>query len=294
MSRVRVAAAQYDVGFHASFDAYAQKVRRWVAEAATQGAGLLVFPEYFSMELVSLFPESVRTSLSYQLDALQSVLPDFLDLFRSLAREHGVYIVAGSYPVRVSGEHYRNRAYLLSSDGTVRHQDKIQMTRFENEAWGISPGDTLEVFETSFGCLGIAICYDSEFPLLARRQVEAGATLIAVPSCTDTRSGYWRVRIGCQARALENQCYVVQAPLVGTAEWSPAVDVSTGKAGVYTPVDIGFPEDGVLASGTFDLPQWVYADVDLAEVARVRASGQVFNHRDWDGQHRAARCAYDR
>ena len=126
-------------------------------------------------------------------------------------------------------------------------------------------------------------------PLIARRQVEMGADLILVPSCTDTLAGYWRVRIGSQARALENQCYVVQSSTVGAAPWSPAVDVNVGAAAIYTPVDRGFPDDGVLAAGTLDAAQWVYGDVDLAAIANVRRNGQVFNYRDWPAHLRVAK-----
>jgi predicted amidohydrolase len=103
-----------------------------------------------------------------------------------------------------------------------------------------------------------------------------------VPSCTDAAAGYHRVRVACQARALENQCYVIQAPTVGSAPWSIAVDENVGAAGVFGPPDRGFPDDGVIALGERDRPGWVIADVDLDAVAAVRADGQVLNHRDWD------------
>ncbi len=282
----RLAAAQYDIGFLKNWDEYAAKIGRWVEEAVNERAKLLLFPEYFSMELASLFPEEVYRSLSRQLRELQALLPDFLALFRELAERHGVYLVAGSFPVRQPDGHYRNRAFLFRPDGSHEHQDKLQMTRFENEQWLITAGDEIKTFDTEFGRIGIDICYDSEFPMIARKQVEAGADLILVPSCTDTTAGYWRVRIGCQARALENQCYVVQSPTVGTAPWSEAVDVNIGAAGVYTPVDYGYPDNGVLAIGELNRPQWVYADIDLGSIARIRETGQVFNYRDWPGQFR--------
>jgi predicted amidohydrolase len=282
----RVAAAQYDIGFLAHWDDYAAKMSRWVAEAAAGQARLLVFPEYFSMELASLFPESVYTSLSGQLKAMQGLLPKFLALFEELARQHGIYIVAGSYPVRQPEGHYRNRSYLFRAEGGMDFQDKLQMTRFENEQWHISAGDAIKTFDTALGRIAINICYDSEFPMIARYQIEAGADLILVPSCTDTTAGYWRVRIGCQARALENQCYVVQSPTVGSAPWSEAVDVNIGAAAVYTPVDYGYPDDGVLAIGTLNAVQWVYADIDLDSIAHIRKTGQVFNYRDWPRQFR--------
>ncbi len=286
MPAFRIAAAQYDIGTLESWTDYESKIRRWVSQAAAAGARLLVFPEYFSMELASLFEEDIQRSLSRQLETMQALLPDFRELFAETARAHGVYIVAGTFPVRQPGGHYRNRAYLVRPDGTCDHQDKLQMTRFENEQWLISGGDELKTFDTELGRIGINICYDSEFPMLARRQVEAGADLILVPSCTDTTAGYWRVRIGCQARALENQCYVVQSPTVGLAPWSEAVDVNIGAAAIYTPVDYGFPDNGVLAIGELNATRWVYADIDTAAIARIRQSGQVFNYRDWPGQFR--------
>ena len=282
----RVATAQYDIGFFADWSAYEAKIARWIDEAATNGAKLLVFPEYFSMELASLFGPTVYSSLEKQLDALQGLLPDFRAMFTAQARRHSVHIVAGSFPVREVDGGYRNRAHLFHPDGRSDFQDKLQMTRFEDEQWLIRPGSALRVFDAALGCLGINICYDAEFPLIARRQVEAGAELIVVPSCTDTLAGYWRVRIGCQARALENQCHVVQASTVGAAPWSEGVDVNTGAAAIYTPVDRGFPADGVLAIGELDRTQWVYADIDPAAIARVRNDGQVLNHRDWAGQLR--------
>ncbi|HSW11700.1 MAG TPA: carbon-nitrogen hydrolase family protein, partial [Solimonas sp.] len=198
-----------------------------------------------------------------------------------LARELGVYLLAGSFPVRTADGRFHNRATLFAPDGGSAFQEKRMMTRFETEHWGISSAGPLRVFDTALGTLGICICYDIEFPLIARAMAEAGASLLLAPSCTDTLAGYHRVRIGAQARALENQCYVVQAPLVGAAPWSPAIDVNTGAAGIYTPVDRGFPDDGVLASGPLDQPCWVWHAVDPAELVQVRSTGQVFNYRDW-------------
>ncbi len=284
---IRIAAAQYDIGHFTCWQEYVIKVETWIREAVVNGAQLLLLPEYASLELVSLFAPEVQKSLSQQLEQLQTLRDDFIQLYDALARQNHLHIVPGTFPVRLENAEYRNRAWLFGPQGLLGFQDKLQMTRFENEQWFISPGDHLRVFETSFGTLGINICYDSEFPLLARRQVEMGASLILVPSCTDTLAGYHRVRIGCQARALENQCYVVQSPTVGTATWSEGVDVNNGAAGIYTPVDYGFPDNGVLVQGEFNRPQWVYADLELGRIDTVRSNGQVFNFRDWPGQFRS-------
>jgi len=285
---VKIATAQYDISFLADWRAYCDKSERWVAEAAAGGANILLFPEYNSMELASLFGQEVYSSLSGQLAAMQTVLNEYLALFQALAQRYQCLIQAGSFPVRQASGQYRNRAYLFFPDGRVEFQDKLMMTRFENEQWLISSGEELKCFDTDYGKIAVNICYDSEFPLLARQQVAAGANLILVPSCTDTLAGYHRVKIGCQARALENQCYVAQACLVGEAPWSEAVDVNIGAAAVYTPVDRGFPDNGVLACGELNRVQWVYAELSLAGIAAVRAQGQVFNYRDWPLQERFA------
>lgn len=283
---LRIAAAQYDIGFLRDWDAYRAKIEHWVGRALAEKAQLLLFPEYFSMELASLFPEDVYRTLARQLQAIQGVLDSFLALFGGLAKAHGIHIVAGSFPVRQADGLYRNRSFLFDPLGNHGYQDKLMMTRFENEQWLIGAGDEIKVFDTGFGRLGINICYDCEFPMIARRQVELGANLILVPSCTDTLAGYHRVRIGCRARALENQCYVVQSPTVGDAPWSEAVDTNRGAAAIYTPVDCGYPDNGVLAQGELNLAQWVYADIDPSSIGRIRETGQVFNYRDWPGQFR--------
>lgn len=282
--KIRIATAAYDVSYFTGWSDYAAKLGAWVSRASDNGADLLVFPEYASMELVSLFDRDIRQSLAQQLEALQELAPRYMELHAVLAREHGVYIVAGSFPLAVADHRYHNRAGLFSPDGAHAWQDKIQMTRFENEQWLIAGGSTLNVFHTRLGTLAINICYDAEFPLFARQQVVAGADLIVVPSCTDTQAGFERVRIGCRARALENQVYVAQSSLVGNAAWSPAVDVNVGAAGVYAPVDRGFPPDGIIEHGTMNVPQWTYATLDLDQLRHVRATGQVFNYSDWDGQ----------
>jgi predicted amidohydrolase len=280
---VKVAAAQYPIEFLGDWQRLEDKLAGMVAEAAGAGAKLLLFPEYGSMELASLFPQEVYGDLHRQIERMQELLARYLDLHRSLATQHALYLVASSYPVRVEGE-FRNRAYVFGPNGGIGFQEKLVMTRFENERWFIKPGQTARVFDTSFGRIGVNVCYDVEFPLIARRQVEAGADLIVVPSCTDTLAGYYRVRVGCQARALENQCFVVQAPTVGEASWSQAVDVNVGAAGVFAPPDRGLPDDGVVARGELNVPGWVYADLDLEAIRRVRTQGQVLNSRDWARQ----------
>lgn len=283
VSRFRIAAAQYPIEALGSWEAYADKLTRWVAEAAKGGASLLVFPEYGAMELASL-DLPTRGDLQGSITFVSALLPDVDALHAELAARFGVHILAASAPWQAPDGRFRNRARLFAPSGKVGVQDKLIMTRFEREEWGIVGGDSLAVFDTALGRIGVCICYDSEFPLIARALVEAEAEILLVPSCTDSLHGYHRVRIGSQARALEAQCYTVQSPTVGTADWSPAVDVNRGAAAIYGPPDRGFPDDGVVAQGVLDQPGWVFADVDLEAVHAVRADGGVLNVAHWPEQ----------
>lgn len=283
MSRFTIAAAQYPIEALADWQAYEDKLRRWVADAAGAGASLLVFPEYGAMELASLVPETMG-DLAGSLASVSALLPRVDALHAALSSHYGVHILAASAPCTLPGGRHVNRARLFTPGGKIGVQDKLIMTRFEREEWHVSASAPLRLFETQLGKIGITICYDSEFPLLARSLTEAGMELLLVPSCTDAEHGYYRVRIGTQARALENQCYSVQAPTVGEAPWSPAVDINRGAAGIYGPPDRGFPGDGVIAIGTMDAAQWVYGEVDLARVAELRADGGVLNARHWAEQ----------
>ena len=275
-----VAAAQYPIDRLESWEAYAAKLTRWVEEAAAAGASLAVFPEYGAMELASLDPATMG-DLAGSIETVSALLPRVDALHAELAARTGMHILAASAPRKDADGRFRNAARLFAPNGKASVQDKLVMTRFEREEWHIAPGASLRVFDTALGRLAVSICYDSEFPLLARACVEAGAEVLLVPSCTDTLHGYWRVRIGAQGRALEGQCYAVHSPTVGEAAWSPAVDVNRGAGGVYGPPDRGMPEDGVLALGVEGAPQWVFAEVDTALVAALRADGGVLNARHW-------------
>ncbi len=279
----RIAAAQYPIEAVADVDAYEMKLARWVEEAARGGARLAVFPEYGVMELAAAFPD-VASDLHRSIEAIEERIGEIDALTKTLARRHDIHILASSAPLRGDDGRFRNVARLFTPKGAVGRQEKLVMTRFEREEWGIAGGAGIRTFRTELGVIGVSICYDVEFPLIARAQAEAGAELILAPSATDSLRGYWRVRHGAAARALENQCYVVQAPTVGAAPWSPAMDDNRGAAGVFGPPDVGFPDDGVVALGELDRPMWLFADVDLDAVARVRADGGVLNYAHWPEQ----------
>ncbi|MAD38470.1 carbon-nitrogen hydrolase family protein [Tistrella sp.] len=289
--RITVAVAAWPVARPDSLQALDARLDQWLGQAVAGGAELAVFPEYGGIEAGVLSPRWRPGDLAADIDAASDMAGVWLDLHRRLARHHRIHLLTGSLPVRDPAHGLPvNRCWLVAPDGSAAHQDKRMMTRFERESWGIGPGDARRVFDTAIGTIGIAICYDAEFPLEVRDMVAAGAEIVLVPSCTDSAAGYHRVRVAARARALEGQCFVIQSPTVGVADWPEAVDVNRGAAGIFAPPDRGLPDDGVVAQGGLDQPGWTIATLDLGALRRVRADGQVLPLRHWDEQASAGRA----
>lgn len=289
---MKVAAAAYPLDWFDDWSDYETKLDRWVAEAAGEGAALLVFPEYGAMELASLGGREVAADIEGALREVDRHKAGSDAMHARLAARYGVHILSGSgpvYDVAHAGERPVNRASFFGPNGLIGHQDKVMMTRFERQDWKVVAGQGLKVFDTDLGRIGILICYDSEFPLLGRALAEAGAEILLVPSATEALAGFTRVRIGAMARALEGQLVSVHAPVVGAAPWCYGMEQNTGRASVYGPPDRGFPATGIFAEGGLGDPGWVYAEISREAIADVRADGTVLNFRHWPEQdpHRA-------
>ena len=284
---MKVAVAKYPIQAPADFAAFAERQAAVLGAAAAQGARVAVLPEYLSLELAATFDAGTRADLHASLAAIQRYREDWLALYARLAASLDMYIVAGTFLLAQGNGRYRNRCDVFAPQGAHLWQDKLQLTGFEKGLGVIEGGDALKVFDLDGVRTGVAVCYDSEFPLPVRAQAEAGARLLLVPSCTDTDAGATRVRVGCLARALENRLFVAQSVTAGEAPWSPALDINTGEAAVFAPMDRGFPADGVVAQTAGD-QVWAIADLDLDALDRSRADAQVANDRDWMGQLKPA------
>jgi predicted amidohydrolase len=284
----RLAASQYAIELIETWEAYTAHLSAVVREAKSEGAELLLLPEYSAMTLTGQLPPDIRSDLHRSIEEIQPMIPSWVELCEELARQHQILFQPGSAPVKDPDGKFRNRAWLFGPDGLIGYQDKQIMTRFDREQWNIHAGvEGLKAFNTQIGRLGILICYDNEFPMLGRRLAELGVELVLAPSCTDTLAGAYRVRIGAQARALENQYAVLSSPTAGEAPWSPAVDENRGRAALYVPSDYGMPASGIVAESESDAvtqSSLLIADIDLAAVARLRTEGQVATRRDWPEQ----------
>jgi predicted amidohydrolase len=280
---LKVAVAQYPIGDPPTVAEWREKAALWVESGAATGAELLVFPEYGAIEVAASFGGEIASDLQQTLAAVSGLADEMDAYYADLARRHGVHILTPSGPVRRADGAFVNAARLVTPSGRMGVQEKLIMTPFEH-AWGVAAGGPLRIFDTALGRIGIAICYDSEFPLLVRAQAEAGADLILIPSCTEFESGWHRVRVAACARALENQIATAVSPTVGDAPWSPAVDRNIGAGGIYVPPDLGLSMTGVLAEGTLGEPGWVTGEIDFLALEALRTRGEMRNTSDWAQQ----------
>ena len=279
---MKIAAAAYAPQWHADWDSLAAKLDRWVGDAAAQGAELLVFPEYAGVEAALIGTPEDRDPLEW-VACLRDRRDDWIAQNVDLAQRYGVHILAGSIPW-AGGDKTYNAALLCSPSGEATAQKKLILTPYERDEMALSASNDLRLFDTDLGKIGVLICYDSEFPLLARALACAGADMILVPSNTDFPAGQTRVRQSCRARAIEQQCLIVQAPLIGDVPDCAIADTQTGRAGFFGPPDHGLPASGIIAQGDTDVAGWTIADVDPQAIAAPRQSGQVGNFAHWPEQ----------
>jgi len=275
---MKIATAAYPLDWFADFAAYEAKLTAWITEAAEAGAQLAVFPEYGAMELASVGGDGVIGDDQAAIRVVDSKMADANALHRDLARKTGLHILGASASV-IDGGSIVNRSHFHTPQGETAFQDKLVMTLWERAPMGCTGQGPLKLFDTALGLIAINICYDSEFPLLARSQ--SAADLLLIPSTTEKEEGYWRVRIAARARALESQCVTVMSSTVGPYPNLPLMETSWGAGGVFCPPDRGLPPTGILAAGAANAPGWTFAEVDLAAVRALRTGGNVRTHRDW-------------
>lgn len=274
--KLRVSAVQYHLHSIQRFEDFAGQVEHYVKTAAEFASDFVLFPEFFTTQLLSMPPIDNGPSPIRK-------LPDFTEpyraLFADLARKTGMHIIAGTHVIR-QGKRLYNAAHLFYPDGRVAVQPKLHLTPTEVKEWNLTPGERLDVFETEKGAIAILTCYDIEFPEIARMARAQGADVIFCPSCTDDRHGFDRVRYTCHARAVENQVYVVTTGTVGALPTVDFMRANYGQAAIISPNDIPFPPRGVLAEGEINHDMVITADLDLSLLYDVRENGSVTPWRD--------------
>lgn len=275
---VRVATCQLQARAVKDYDEFLSTIRYFVDVASDYEADFILFPELFTLMLLSF--EEKELSPVEAIERLSDYTPALKADISDMAMRFNINIIAGSHPTMMDDGDIHNVAYVCLRDGSIHEQEKIHPTPNERYWWNIKGGDKIDVIQTDCGPIGVQICYDSEFPELSRRLADEGARIIFVPFCTDSRQGYLRVRYCAQARAIENQCFVVMSGNVGNLPNVGNMDIQYAQSCILTPCDFPFARDGIAAEATENVETLTISDVNLADLSWARAEGTVRNLAD--------------
>jgi len=275
---VRVATVQFQMRRITSIDEFEEQIEYFVDVASDYHADFVTFPELFRSEVLSLETEKLAPSAA--IEKVAEYRDRFCAFVERLAVSYNINIIGGTIPTRMDNGDIRNVAYVFLRDGAVWSQHKLHPTPAERRWWNIKGGDGAAIIPTDCGPIGVMICYDSEFPEIARYLVDQGAVLLFVPFCTDERRGYLRVRYCCQARAVENQCYVVMSGVVGNLPNVENMDIHYAESCILTPSDFAFSRDGVAADTAANTETVAFADLSIQDLLTARQAGAVQNLAD--------------
>jgi deaminated glutathione amidase len=183
-----------------------------IQQAAQQGAQLVALPEYFCG-----MGYKDRDKLEW---AESPGAGPIQDMLQNAAREHGLWVIGGTLPLRVAGdtEHVANATCVYNPQGELAARyDKMHLFRFESadgrerhdEAQTLKAGDAPVAFSAE-GCrIGLSICYDLRFPEFYRALMTPPCDLLVVPAAFTHPTGVAHWELLLRARAVENQCYVL-------------------------------------------------------------------------------------
>jgi predicted amidohydrolase len=273
---VRIGLVQWKMRLFHSLDDLFQQAEYFIDSISSYKADFAVFPEFFNGPLLAEFN---AMSEAEAMRALAQYTDEIVRTFSRLAVEYNVNIITGSMP-SYAGDALLNIGHICHRSGKTERYEKLHITPDERKYWGLRGGETLRTYETDAGRIGVLICYDVEFPELARLLADEGMQILFVPFMTDTQNAYMRVRHCAQARAIENECFVALTGSVGNLPKIENLDIHYSQAAVLTPCDFAFPSNGVKSEATPNTEMILIADVDLKLLDELHAYGSVRNLRD--------------
>jgi predicted amidohydrolase len=240
---------------------------KMIREAASKGAKIVALGEMFNC------PYSGKYFFDYAEEESNSTT---VEILKNASREYGIYIIGGSIPEFFDGKVY-NTSYVLSPDGGIDAKyRKIHLfdvdikngIRFIESDY-LTPGESITLFDTIYGRIGLCICYDIRFPELVRSMALKGAQLIFVPAAFNMTTGPAHWELLFRARALDNQVYL--------AGISPARDY----AGVYTAYGHSIITNpwGQVIGEAGEKQEIIYAEIDLDYEEKVRQELPLLKHR---------------
>jgi len=276
-TQVRIGAIQWQMREVESVEELLRQVEYFIDALSSYKSDFAVFPEFFNAPLMGLSPDQRNQTEAIRF--LASYTEQFKSEMSQMAVSYNINVITGSMPFLEDDELF-NVSYLCRRDGTIEIQRKLHITPHERRDWVIKGGQDLQVFETDAGRIGILICYDVEFPELSRILADQDMDILFVPYWTDTKNGYLRVRSCAQARAIENECYVVICGSCGNLPQVENLDVQYSQAAVFSPSDFSYPHDAVMAETTPNTEMIMFSDLDLDKLTLTRSEGSVNNLKD--------------
>jgi len=253
-----------------------QEAEKLIAEAARAGAKLVALPENFALmgnhETDKLKAKEVDGSGPIQ------------DFLATVAKKYAVWVVGGTIPMATDDSNKVRATCLIYNDQGERvgRYDKVHLfdvnvpgtQEVYRESDSIEPGTEPQIFDTPFGRLGVAVCYDLRFPEFFRKMSVQGVDILVVPSAftAETGAAHWEVLL--RARAVENLCYVI-APNQGGLH-------SNGRKtfGHSMMIDPW----GIVLDCYKTGSGYVMAEIDPERLEKVRGAFPVLNHRCFFGE----------
>jgi len=264
MEKIKVSAVQFAFKPINDFEEFASNVETLVNQA--KGSDFIIFPELFTLELQYIV----------EMNKVHEFEGQYIDLFKQLSEKTNQYIVAGSHLV-IRNEKLYNIGHVFCPDGQLFTHTKTHLMPAEVKA-GFTHGTDLKIFEIDGVKFALGICYEMEFPEVARTYALKGVEVIFTPSYTLGEHGFWRVRHSCQARALENQIYVINSCLVGT----PPIEFMAGwgRTSILSPCEPPWTPNGVIAEAEANKECVITGDLDLKMLRKKRKRGVVTTLKD--------------
>ncbi len=254
-----------------SVDENLQEAYRWIQAAAAGGAELAVLPEMFA--LISTQPDrKAKAEESFGSGKIQ-------DFLAHTAKQFSITLVAGTIALKspVTGKS-RAASLVYNAQGQcVARYDKIHLfdvvlseQEFYRESDSIDAGTQIVVVDSPVGKLGLAVCYDVRFPELFTQMFSKGAEIMSLPSAFTEKTGQAHWQVLTRARAIDNFSYLIAAAQAG---------VHASGRRTYGHALIVDPWGQVIAEREDPSPGVIFAEIDLAEVKRIRKAIPIGQYR---------------
>lgn len=274
MKEAKISVCQFEVKHCRSFKEFTQQVEAMLAQVPVD-SDYVLFPELFTLGLIGVFDDTDKMERK-EFKRITKFQEEVHNHFVTVAKERKQVIIAGSHLEERDGD-IVNVTSLFDETGLIGRHEKTHIFPAEAE-WDTKEGDVLEVFRAGPVTIGIANCYEAEIPEVSRILALQGADIIFCPSYTFTEAGFWRVRHCAQARAIENQVYVVHCPTLskGIVPLPPGF----GRSSIISPCDMDWPENGIVIEAADSQTAVITASVNMDKLYENRKTGAATTFKD--------------